>query len=176
MNKKEHLFAQKTQGQNKLPLPLLSLLFQILFKVISGIQIFSINIFHNFQGFLFLKYKNSFLLRNYKRFFRGLRFQKYRKFCRAWAEKFNSLKYKKAFQGFCFLKYNDFFSGLPFTKNEKIYKKINIRTRKFHFSKYTELFFGWVFKMFFSSLCLKVFQVAAYYTTRNYFQKHSKNI
>ena len=69
-----------------------------------------------------------------------------------------------------------FFRGCRLSKHEKKYKKNNIRTRKFHFSKYTELFFGWIFLNFFSSLCLKVLQVAAYYTTRNYFQKHSKNI
>ena len=36
--KVKHLFAQKTQRQNKLPLPLLSLLLQILFNVnlVSG--------------------------------------------------------------------------------------------------------------------------------------------
>ena len=43
--KVEHLFAQKTQGQNKLPLPLLSLLHQILVNVNFSIRIFAINSF-----------------------------------------------------------------------------------------------------------------------------------
>ena len=33
-----------------------------------------------FRGFRFLQYKNSFLLRKYKKFFRGFRFMKYKKF------------------------------------------------------------------------------------------------
>ena len=42
--KVEHVFAQKTQRQNKLPLPLLNLLLQILFNVNFSIQIFISNI------------------------------------------------------------------------------------------------------------------------------------
>ena len=41
--KVKHLFAQKTQRQNKLPLPLLSLLLQILFNVNFNIRIFELN-------------------------------------------------------------------------------------------------------------------------------------
>ena len=43
-----------------------------------------------FRGFLFLKYKKSFLLRKYKTFFWGLRFLKYKK-------RFLFRKYKKFF-------------------------------------------------------------------------------
>ena len=50
--KVKHLFAQKTQRQedrqNKLPLPLLSLLLQILFNVNFSIRIFTSNIVKNF--------------------------------------------------------------------------------------------------------------------------------
>ena len=42
--KLEHLFAQKAQRQNKLPLPLLDLLLQILFNVNFSIQMLAINI------------------------------------------------------------------------------------------------------------------------------------
>ena len=38
--KVEHLFAQRTQRQNKLPAPLLSLLLEILFNVNFSIGIF----------------------------------------------------------------------------------------------------------------------------------------
>ena len=41
--KVKHLFGQKTQRQNKLPLPLLSLLLQILFNVNFNIRIFELN-------------------------------------------------------------------------------------------------------------------------------------
>ena len=52
--KVEHLFAQKTQRQedirqNKLPLPLLSLLLQILFNVNFSIWIFTSNFVKNFK-------------------------------------------------------------------------------------------------------------------------------
>ena len=49
--KVEHLFAQKTQRENKLPLPLLSLLLQILFNVSLSIWIFTINIVNNFNRY-----------------------------------------------------------------------------------------------------------------------------
>ena len=55
MHKKvEHLFAQKIQRQddirqNELPLPLLSLLFQILFNVDFSIQIFTSIIIKNIK-------------------------------------------------------------------------------------------------------------------------------
>ena len=58
--KVEHLFAQKTQRQggirqNKLPLPLLCLLLQILFNVNFSICIFTSNISENFNdNFSFL--------------------------------------------------------------------------------------------------------------------------
>ena len=57
MHKKvEHLFAQKIQRQddirqNKLPLPLLSLLFQILFNVDFSIQIFTSIIIKNIKRY-----------------------------------------------------------------------------------------------------------------------------
>ena len=47
--KVEHLFAQKTQRENKLPLPLLTLLHQILFNVNLRIQIFTSNIMNTSQ-------------------------------------------------------------------------------------------------------------------------------
>ena len=52
----EHLFAQKTQRhedirQNKLSLPLLSLLLQILFNVNFSIWIFTSNIVNNFNRY-----------------------------------------------------------------------------------------------------------------------------
>ena len=50
--KVEHLFAQKTQKQNKLPLPLLSLLLQILFNVNFKTQMFAINIVNNFSRYI----------------------------------------------------------------------------------------------------------------------------
>ena len=58
MHKKvEHLFAQKIQRQddirqNELPLPLLSLLFQILFNVDFSIQIFTSIIIKNIKRYL----------------------------------------------------------------------------------------------------------------------------
>ena len=48
--KVEHLFAQRTQRQNKLPLTLLSLLLQILFNV--NFSIFANNIFNNFNRYI----------------------------------------------------------------------------------------------------------------------------
>ena len=48
--KVEHLFAQKTQRQSKLPLPLLNLLLQILFNINFSIWVFAINIFNIFHG------------------------------------------------------------------------------------------------------------------------------
>ena len=57
MHKKvEHLFAQKIQRQddirqNELPLPLLSLLFQILFNVDFSIQIFTSIIIKNIKRY-----------------------------------------------------------------------------------------------------------------------------
>ena len=55
--KVEHLFAQKTQiqediRQNKLPLPLLSLLLQILFSVNFSIQMFTSDIVKNFKRYI----------------------------------------------------------------------------------------------------------------------------
>ena len=56
--KVEHLFALKAQRQNKLPLPLLSLLFQILFNVNFSIKIFTSNI----NKLNFNRYFQSFLV------------------------------------------------------------------------------------------------------------------
>ena len=50
--KVEHLFAQKPQTLNELPLPLLSLLLQILSNVSFCIQIFAINIFKKFNSYI----------------------------------------------------------------------------------------------------------------------------
>ena len=47
--KVEHLFTQKTQRQNKLPLPLLYPLLQILFNVNFSIPIFTRNITNKVQ-------------------------------------------------------------------------------------------------------------------------------
>ena len=49
--KVKHLFTQKTQIQNKLPLPLLSLILQILFNVNFDVPIFAINIFNEFKRY-----------------------------------------------------------------------------------------------------------------------------
>ena len=49
--KVEHLFPQKTQSQNKLRLPLLSLLLQILLNVNFIYWIFTINIVNNFNRY-----------------------------------------------------------------------------------------------------------------------------
>ena len=47
--KVEYLFAQKPQKQNKLPLPLLSLLLHILFNANFGICIFTSNAVNKFN-------------------------------------------------------------------------------------------------------------------------------
>ena len=52
--KVEHLFAQKTQRQNKLPLPLLSLLLQILFNVNFSVGIFTSNIMNKINCYLLI--------------------------------------------------------------------------------------------------------------------------
>ena len=57
--KVEHLFAQNTQRQNKLPLSLLSLLLQILFNINLSIQIFAKTIIVTFN-FLFILFDRNF--------------------------------------------------------------------------------------------------------------------
>ena len=49
--KVEHLSSQKTQRQNKLALPLLSLLLQILFNVNFSIPIFTSNIMNKINRY-----------------------------------------------------------------------------------------------------------------------------
>ena len=46
--KVKHLFAQKTQRHNKLSLPPLSLLLQILFSINFSIRLFTINVTFDF--------------------------------------------------------------------------------------------------------------------------------
>ena len=71
--KVEHLSSQKTQRQNKLALPLLSLLLQILFNVNFSIPIFTSNIMNKINCYFclfsltvyfyyFLTFSNTFLL------------------------------------------------------------------------------------------------------------------
>ena len=61
--KVEHLFTQKPQIQNKLLLPLLSLLLQILFNVHFSIQTITSNIINKFNRFfnsLFIFFDRNF--------------------------------------------------------------------------------------------------------------------
>ena len=48
----EYLFAQKSQRQNKLPLPMLNFLPQILFNKNFSIGVFTISIFKNFNRYV----------------------------------------------------------------------------------------------------------------------------
>ena len=69
------------------------------------------------------------------------------------------------------------FLGVSVYQNMRKYKKKLILEQESSISQNTRNFFsGGFFKFFFSSLCLKLFQIAAYYTTQSYFQKHSKNV
>ena len=56
--KVEHLFAQKTKRQNKLPFPLLSLLLQILFNVRYSLHLFSCSFSFNIT---FTTFSNNYL-------------------------------------------------------------------------------------------------------------------
>ena len=61
--KVEHLFAQKTQRQNKLTLPVLSPLLKIFFNVKFSIWIFTSNIISKFNRyfiFLFIFFDHNF--------------------------------------------------------------------------------------------------------------------
>ena len=62
--KMEHLFAQKTRGQNKLPLPLSSLHLQILLNINLSTGIFTITLIVTFN-FLFILFDCNIVTRNY---------------------------------------------------------------------------------------------------------------
>ena len=50
--KEVHVFARKTQRQNKLPLPLLCFLFQILFDMNFSIWVLAIKVFDKFNRYI----------------------------------------------------------------------------------------------------------------------------
>ena len=109
------------------------------------------------RNFCFLGFSSSLL--KYKKKL----LEKIYRFFKRWARKFHFSKYMNFFQSwfFCFLssessswKYNKFLKKFHYNKSffwENIYKRINLRARKFHFPKCKKNFFLRKYKKFFKS-------------------------
>ena len=105
------------------------------------------------QRFYSLKYKK----RKYRRFFRGFHFLEYNKFSRAGVLILLRKNIRKLFSWGNIRK-------APFSKiYENIRIFLNIRTRKFYFQKYEELFWGNFFVIFWVGKCAMLSSSIIYY-------------